>query len=219
MAESSEQKYDRLQREIQDAVLKGFPNPERKGCPGRTVVENYAKNPDQITAGDDVNPASQWYHITHCSPCYAEFLDLRTEYRVKRVRARMTRRTAILSSLAGAGEAGWLLSRNRTRTVEIDFERYMSTRGVEGPAALTMPVGKLHVELKLPKDSAEGLYTVQLSKEPDSKPIFSQVVNATADRALKFEAEIKADPGNYVWAVRNDHRGVWRYSPVLLQAR
>ena len=77
MDETPEQKYARLQREIQNAILSEYPNPERRGCPGRTVVESFAKNPDQITVEEDRNPDSKWYHITHCSPCYAEFLELR----------------------------------------------------------------------------------------------------------------------------------------------
>ena len=50
MEESSEQKYDRIQREIQSAILKNYPNPERIGCRGKAVVEPFAKNPDRITA-------------------------------------------------------------------------------------------------------------------------------------------------------------------------
>jgi hypothetical protein len=223
MDESPEQKYDRLQREIQTAILKGFPNPERMGCPGRAVLESYAKNPDQITVEDDMNTESKWYHVTHCSPCYAEFLELRTAFRVKRVRARMTRRAAILSSFGGLGLAGWFFARNRTRTVDIDFERYMSTRGVEdrpGLSPLAIPNGKVHIRLKLPKDSAEGLYDVQLSKELDSKPVFAKTATAGAEsngRELIFDANIDAAPGRYTLGLRNDHRGVWRYSSVVIR--
>jgi hypothetical protein len=225
MEESSEQKYDRLQRELQNAILKGFPNPERKGCPGRAVVESYAKNPDQITVADDVNTESKWYHITHCSPCYAEFLELRTAYRVKRVRARFTRRTAILSSLVATGAAGWLLSRNRTRTVDIDFEKYMSTRGVEdrvGQSLPTIPTGKVQLRLRLPKDSAGGLYSVRLSKDSDSTPVFSTTATAVlrdGSQMIEFDANTGEIPGSFTLAVRSDHRGVWRYCPVTIQAR
>ena len=187
MDETPEQKYDRLQREIQNAILSEYPNPERKGCPGRAVVESFAKNPDQITVEEDRNPESKWYHITHCSPCYAEFLELRAAYRVKRARARTTRRAAILSSLGGVGVAGWLLSRDRTRTVDIDFEKYMSSRGVEDGAnqePLRIPTGKVHIRLKLPKDSAEGVYSVRLSKEPDSPRRYLRLRQGLFRRAI-----------------------------------
>src|ERR1700726_2324171 len=117
MEESSEQKYDRIQRDIQSAILKNYPNPERIGCRGKVVVELFAKNPDRITAEDDVNPQSDWYHITHCSPCYAEFLELRSAFRVQSVQRRFTRRSIIATSLAGcAGGLGWLVwQRNQPR--------------------------------------------------------------------------------------------------------
>jgi len=222
MDETPEQKYDRLQREIQNAILSEYPNPERKGCPGREAVESFAKNPDQITVADDRNTESKWYHITHCSPCYAEFLELRTAYRVKRARARTTRRAAILSSVGGVGVAGWLLSRNRTRTVNIDFEKYMSSRGVEDGSnqePLRIPTGKVHFRLILPKDSAEGVYSVRLSKEADSQPIFETTAMAISEndrRILIFDVEVNAVTGASTLGIRNDHRGVWRYCPLQI---
>jgi hypothetical protein len=224
MEESSEQKYDRLQREIQTEILKGFPNPERKGCPGRTAIQRVAKDPDHITVEDDADPKSTWYHITHCSPCYAEFLELRTAYRVERAKARLTRRAAIFASLGVVGISGWLLSQNRTRTVDIDFEKYVSTRGVgEGPAQHppTIPTGKVLFRLKLSKDSGTGLYSVRLSKEPNLDSVFETAVSASsrADRQeLEFVAPVHAASGRYTLAVRNDHSG-WRYCPVLIQSR
>jgi hypothetical protein len=49
MNESPEEKYCRLQNEIQRGILRGYPNPERCGCPGDAVVRNLAANPDTIT--------------------------------------------------------------------------------------------------------------------------------------------------------------------------
>lgn len=77
MNESSEEKYRRLQAEIQSAILRNYPNPDRQGCPGDATVRNLAANPDSIKAEDEADEQSAWYHITHCSPCYASFLELR----------------------------------------------------------------------------------------------------------------------------------------------
>jgi hypothetical protein len=77
MNESPEKRYSGLQSEIQRAILQSYPNPDRQGCPGDATIRNFATNPDSITADDETDERSGWYHITHCSPCYASFLKLR----------------------------------------------------------------------------------------------------------------------------------------------
>ena len=77
MNESLEEKYCRLQSEIQRAILRNYPNVERRGCPGDAVLRNLATNPDSIKAEDEANVDGAWHHITHCSPCYLIFLELR----------------------------------------------------------------------------------------------------------------------------------------------
>jgi hypothetical protein len=84
MNESPEEKYGRLQCEIQRAILQSYPNPERHGCPGETTIRNFATNPDTIGAADETDEHGGWYHITHCSPCYASFLELRNAGRDRR---------------------------------------------------------------------------------------------------------------------------------------
>ena len=84
MSESTEEKYRRLQREIQGAILRNYPNPKRQGCPGDVAVRKLAANPDSIKAEDDADEHGAWYHITHCSPCYASFLELRDGGRADR---------------------------------------------------------------------------------------------------------------------------------------
>jgi hypothetical protein len=77
MSESPEEKYGRLQNEIQGAILRSYPNPDRRDCPSEAVVKNLATNPDSITNEDENDEHCAWYHITHCSPCYESFLTLR----------------------------------------------------------------------------------------------------------------------------------------------
>jgi hypothetical protein len=84
MNESLEEKYCRLQSEIQRAILRNYPNLERRGCPGDAVLRNLAANPDSIKAEDETNVDGAWYHISHCSPCYASFLELRNAGRDQR---------------------------------------------------------------------------------------------------------------------------------------
>jgi hypothetical protein len=76
--ESIEEKWDRLGRRIRNLVLRAYPNPGRMGCPGLPVVVNFAK---RVANFDDVKEDAEYRHITHCSPCYAEFLDARERLR------------------------------------------------------------------------------------------------------------------------------------------
>lgn len=79
--ETPEEKWKRLQGEIQQGILDGYPNPERRGCLDRDCIHALAARSAQFddTIEDDPN----WKHVTHCSPCYAEYIEA-----FKRVRAR-----------------------------------------------------------------------------------------------------------------------------------
>jgi hypothetical protein len=67
-----------LQGEIQRAILQSYPNPQRQGCPVEATIRNFATNPDTIKAEGETDEHGEWYHITHCSPCCARFLELRS---------------------------------------------------------------------------------------------------------------------------------------------
>jgi hypothetical protein len=77
MAETPEQKYERLRLAVQEAILRDYPNPERKGCPDSALVR-------EVAWRDELIKNAVWQHITHCSPCYAEFLELKEEWRQSR---------------------------------------------------------------------------------------------------------------------------------------
>jgi hypothetical protein len=78
MAETPEQKYDRLRIAVQEAILRDYPNPERKDCPDNALVR-------EVAWRDELTKDAVWQHITHCSPCYAEFLKFKEEWRQARV--------------------------------------------------------------------------------------------------------------------------------------
>src|SRR5579875_2548237 len=75
--DSLEQRYNRLKNAVQQAILQNFPNPERKGCPGDEVLREVAGRRRLV---ED----AAWQHITHCSPCYATFLEYKDEIRRER---------------------------------------------------------------------------------------------------------------------------------------
>src|SRR5712692_6692632 len=76
---------------LQQAVLRNYPNPERKGCPGTNVLEEIARQ--WLPPEDD-----RWMHVIHCSPCYREFLDLRRAYLKERRHAQL--RSRLLKAIA-----------------------------------------------------------------------------------------------------------------------
>jgi hypothetical protein len=74
MSESPEQKWDRVQKKLQDTVLSAYPNPNRQGCPGSDAIRELAIRASKL---DLLEGDAQWEHVSHCSPCYAEYLEAR----------------------------------------------------------------------------------------------------------------------------------------------
>jgi hypothetical protein len=72
--ETPEQQWYRLQREYQKAVQASYPNPERHDCPGADGLRDLAV---RSARSEDLEEDGQWKHVTHCGPCYQEYLELR----------------------------------------------------------------------------------------------------------------------------------------------
>jgi len=79
--ESAEQKFNRLRDQIQSLVLTSYPNPQRRDCPGDAAILEYA---ERAVNWEEVEDHLVYRHITHCSPCYREFLDATEELRASR---------------------------------------------------------------------------------------------------------------------------------------
>ena len=77
MAETPQEKYDRLRKAVQKAILKDYPNPDRVGCPETPMIR-------EVAFREELTKDEVWEHITHCSPCYAEFLKVKEEWRETR---------------------------------------------------------------------------------------------------------------------------------------
>ena len=74
MAETPREKYERLQKLIQGAILRDYPNPDRVGCPENMMIR-------EVAFREELTKDEVWEHITHCSPCYGEFLKFKEEWR------------------------------------------------------------------------------------------------------------------------------------------
>lgn len=77
--ESSQEQWERLQREFQRGVAEAYPNRERQGCPGAAALSSLATR----SAGfEDIEDDPQWKHVVHCGPCYGEYLEMREAARM-----------------------------------------------------------------------------------------------------------------------------------------
>ena len=77
MADTPQEKYDRLRKAVRDAILTNYPNPDRVGCPENKMIR-------EVAFREELTKDEVWEHITHCSPCYAEVLKFKEEWRASR---------------------------------------------------------------------------------------------------------------------------------------
>jgi hypothetical protein len=80
--DTQSEKWDRLQGKIQDGILNGYPNPERQGCPGSEAMIGLAMRSARLDNSIEDDP--QWKHVTHCSPCYGQYLELFQNVRLRK---------------------------------------------------------------------------------------------------------------------------------------
>ena len=80
-------------------MLRNYPNPDRKGCGGTAILREMAEK-------ELPHEHPFWAeHVSHCSPCYREFLDFRNQTLVRQSRNRTTKLviTAIVGLIVVAG--------------------------------------------------------------------------------------------------------------------
>jgi hypothetical protein len=224
MAESPEQKYERIQKQLQESILRDYPNPNREGCPGDAAVR-------QVAWRTELQKDDLWQHITHCSPCYADFLRYKSEIRTGTMHQLHTRRRALIAAgvtvVAGAGLSMFILREPQVYNVNWDLDSQKTFRGLgerqmEGPSGppLSAPAARVHISVKVPKNSPEGLYTLQFWKSLDSPPLFSKTFEMRPGLGqVTIEADLtRAAPGSYTLGLRHTDIEAWRYFPVTVSA-
>lgn len=220
MDETPEQKFDRISRAVQDSILRNYPNPERKGCPGDDVIR-------EVAARTELEADEVWEHITHCSPCYATFLDSKKEFRHKRV---IRRRTAIgLLAAAAAAIPVVLITRfhapSSNREIgDWSLEASSSSRGA-GTDAQGPPSSQLatrasgYIRVHLPLGSEPGEYQLQIRRTEDGPALRlssgkAEVVNGHT--IVRFPVDLAGlVAGSYFAAIARNSR-VWRVYPLTL---
>jgi hypothetical protein len=227
--ESPDQISAEIQRLLQQSILDNYPNPERRGCPGDAVLREVAGRSVPIRD-------SHWEHITHCSPCFGEFLAVREQ--MASARSRLVRRNRMVLALAllVAGVASVLVWKGlgppapppivAEAEFNVDMRPFTVSRGESGKrppsdqycGILSSNRGRLNVIL--PVGAAEGTYEVRLMDNDLRSVLASGTAQASLSNflnrlAVTFDLT-RIPAGHYVLASRPADGG-WMTCPVLVR--
>ena len=235
--DSPEQRSERIREILQEAVLRDYPNPERNGCPGAEVLNRLAVRRRPIRDAD-------WEHVTHCSPCYREFLEFRAETLEREQHRKQFQRRAVIAAailLIGGVLTYWAFQDHRktvvTRTPSatghktqisavLNLESESETRGDSGKTSTPtreiqrLPRSAVDLSIYLPLGSEPGSYEIQLFKNrSDAIPLATFSGIAQIDNGLTL-LRISPDfspfqPGTYSLAIRRNSAS-WHYYTVIL---
>jgi hypothetical protein len=238
--ESAEQSFNTAKEILQEAILRDYPNPERRGCPGSEALKRLASSDLPQTS----DPA--WDHVTHCSPCYREFLEFREEQKEANDRARRRRRVVLATAAAlilvcglwlflrrspeakppqnPAKPAPQIVARASPRPAYLDFESVRTGRGEEQtpsrPLKYALPLDDLDLKIRLPIGSEDGQYQVEILPEPGKPPVASDNgVAALENHSVFLRTRIDLaglKTGKYYIAFRRVN-AEWTVLPLELQ--
>lgn len=238
MPESPEQISNEIQDLLQQAVLNDYPNPERKGCVGEHVVREVAAR--QMPVRD-----SAWEHITHCSPCYREFLGFRAELAGARRRLVRRNRIVLATALAAASIAGILIwtrgshgmqkppvvarkiqtPDTNAMVAKVDLQPFSPARSGENAAARSTKVAAtldrqvVRLELSLPTGSDDGTYEVRLMDGQLRSLMSRSASTAFTDHVTTLSVTLDLStlaPGSYVLGLKGPATD-WRTYPIAVR--
>lgn len=205
--------------EFDELFGRGYPNPNRVGCPPREVLVSLARRERPI---DD--PA--YDHIKECSPCYLEGRAIQEADALQQRRRVLTWAAAAVVALA-TGTGAWILT-TRSGSVDteiqarLDLRPYAIMRGETQTTArppLQLARGRVSLTLLLPTGSEPGPYEVEIR---DSGAVSR--ASARGDANLRNQvttldiavATGSLSPGGYQLAVRHTGGG-WQEFPLRIE--
>jgi hypothetical protein len=205
--------------EFDDLFGRGYPNPDRVGCPPREVLVSLARRERPI---DD--PA--YDHIKECSPCYLEGRTIQEADALRHRRRILTWAAAAVLAVA-AGSGAWMLTRGSGTVdtdiqAQLDLRPYAIMRGesqtTERPA-LQLPRGRLMLTLLLPTGSEPGPYEVEI-RDTSALPKVSARGDANLQNqitTLEIAVNLGAlAPGEFQLAVRRTGED-WQQFPLQVR--
>ena len=214
---------------IENVLLHANPNPERVDCPTREELIGLA-----LRVREASDPL--WNHVSGCSPCFADVLDLQRKHDV-RPEEEAPRRSWIWLAAAAAllvvAGGAWHFSTSGSQNAPVIVARTVPSTvldlrpfAVSRSEETTKPGGILSLERKvqnvvlmLPVASAEGIYLLKFL-DADLKPRLSSSAGtalANGVTSIMKELDLTALPaGRYTLALKREPED-WRLFPVELR--
>jgi hypothetical protein len=188
----SERELGDFLKGLQEAALKGYPNPERAGCPGSDVLRDVAR-----TAAPFTHPAYE--HVKTCSPCLQEMLDLQGNVvRDQRAKASKIKMRGVLVGCVSLGLAVAVLLFFVTRRNGDEAKEHIAvavTRSQQPPLAQELPIIALDFR------------SVALQRGADDASKQSVEHAARKLAALNITLPFGSDDGTYSIEIREPQKG------------
>lgn len=201
-------------------LSRGFPNPQRLGCPDSAILRSIARHKMALAEVD------RWLdHFSSCSPCFQDFTQFRKQALDRRKQTQMWLAAAAMMLLA---LAGWMWVRSRplgqiTTVVVLDLRGRANLRG-ENPfgtsqSPLEVPRNAKTLHLELPIGSNEGAYDVALL-DPSGAELFRTSATAKLENhivVLRADVDLAGtSTGSYFLGIRQPGLKWTRFSIRLL---
>jgi hypothetical protein len=213
---------ERDEKRILDALgrglLKDFPNPDRAGCPGPDVLRKIVSHEMPLPE------AEKWLdHLTSCSPCYADFSQLRTVVERRRSQTLLAIAASILIGISVAGWALFFKPKEQAvlQTAVLDLRTRSVPRGGEpkpGEQPLEASRAVRHLNVYLPLGSAEGAYDMRIVTTTGSAVFTAEGTASLKDGVTSIQADVdlsSASSGEYVFQVRRPNSNWNSYALIL----
>jgi hypothetical protein len=207
---SSESQSNAADKRLLDILRQGlateFPNPERIGCPGNSLLKGIAQGKVSLTE------AEPWLdHLGSCSPCFQEFKEFRRQSAIQRRRVFVWVATAAVLLFALGGWL-WVRARRPVETADaavLDLRERSVARGQSpsqaGEAPLEIPRSAKHLILDLPIGSKEGPYDVGLLTDTGDQLLRATGMAELDDHITRLRVDVDLSsirPGVYSLGVR-----------------
>jgi hypothetical protein len=195
---------------IEELLLSGFPNPERRGCPPPAIIE-------ALGEGRIGREHEAWGHIWNCSPCFGDFKRIRNarwareNQEEQKKRGSAVRKWFGFASLVACFAVLLVLfwTKRLPRTFEglsvalknaspatrrvlpsvafvsYDARSLSGDRGVHSHATVSpiefVRTSSMHLSITLPVGMESGTYDIRLRYGNDPNPIYSSTGTAVLD--------------------------------------
>ena len=215
----SEREEERILEMLGRGLLGEFPNPAREGCPPSDVLKRIASHEVPLSE------AEKWLdHLSSCSPCYHDYLDLQAGHRNRLRWAWFAVAAGALLSILVVGRI-LFPKHNKLPPTQVPAVLDLTNRSVARGSEQGLTEAPLEVsryasqwDVQLPLGSEDGPYEVRLTTAKGEQ-IFAATGVATITGGitlLHLEVSLtSASPGQYLLQLRKPTFAWNSYSIVV----